>query len=536
MQRLSLAYFLSFSILTWSGCSSPPEEASASEANQRPNIILIMADDMGYSDLGCYGSEINTPNLDRLAAEGMRMTQFYNTAKCTETRATLLTGLYHQQTDNLNRTDNNVTLAEVLKEAGYQTIMSGKWHLGHWQEDIDTPNQRGFDHYFGFLCGAINFFTGLDYGSGVNYMRKDREVYEVPEDFYSTDAFTEYAIEEVTQASQHDQPFFLYLAHNAPHFPLQVHDAYIQKYADTYSIGWDSLRTARYQRMQEMGLIDADWALSPRDSIAPAWASLSRVQKEEEQLLMATYAGMIDRLDQQIGLLLDQLDELGIAENTLIMFMSDNGGCPFDANHAPVVAAGSAESARTYDTEWAQASNTPFRKYKQWIHEGGISSPMIIRWPEKVEANSISESPGQIVDIMPTLIEVAGTSYPEGYQGRELLPLEGVSLLPIFEGASLSREKPMYWEYRGSRAIRDGNWKLVGERGRGWELYDLAKDRSEMNNVAEQFPKRVSDMVLTYDQWGERIGGKTTVEAMEMPVNQQDRYHHISEKSEAGTE
>ncbi|MEK6479731.1 arylsulfatase [Catalinimonas sp. 4WD22] len=533
MQRLSLAYFLSFSLLIWSGCSSLKEEATATTASEKPNIILIMADDMGYSDLGCYGSEINTPNLDRLAAEGMRMTQFYNTAKCTETRATLLTGLYHQQTDNLNRTDNNVTLAEVLREGGYQTILSGKWHLGHWQEERDTPNQRGFDHYFGFLCGAIDFFTGLDYGSGVNYMRKDTVEYEAPEDFYATDAFTEYAIEEVSQASQNEHPFFLYLAYNAPHYPLQVHDEYIQKYEGIYDIGWDSLRTARYQRMQEMGIVHADWALTPRDSIAPAWASLSPAQKEEEQLLMATYAGMIDRLDQQIGLLLDQLDKLGIAENTLVMFMSDNGGCPYDANRTPNVAPGPEESARTYDTEWAQASNTPFRKYKQWIHEGGISSPMIIRWPEKVEANTFSDSPGQIVDIMPTLIEVAGTTYPQGYQGRNLLPPEGMSLLPIFEGNSLSREKPMFWEYRGSRAIREGDWKLVGERGRGWELYDLSQDRSEMNDLSAQYPERVSAMISKYDQWAERIGGKTTEEAIEMPVNQQDRYLYEDEKAQA---
>ncbi|MEQ9439545.1 MAG: arylsulfatase [Cyclobacteriaceae bacterium] len=520
---------LLLALLLLEGCYSK-------QSDQRPNIVLIMADDMGYSDLGSYGSEIQTPNLDRLAEEGMRMTQFYNTAKCTETRATLLTGLYFQQTDNLLQPDNNVTLAEVLKENGYQTLMSGKWHLGNWEEEIGTPNQRGFDHYFGFLGGAINFFTGLDYGTGRNYMRLDQEEYKVPDDFYSTDNFTSHALTQVSEAAQQDQPFFLYLAYNAPHYPLQAPEENIQKYRGRYQIGWDSLRQQRLQKMHDLGIIKEQWQLSPRDTLAPAWESLSEHEQQEEQALMEVYAGMVDRLDQQIGRLLHHLDSLGIADNTLIMFLSDNGGCPFDANRTPDIAPGPAQSRRTYDTEWAQASNTPFRKYKQWIHEGGIATPMIIRWPGQIAPNSITDQPGQILDMMPTLVEIASATYPKKYDGYEVLPMEGVSLLPIWQGNTLERERPLFWEYRGSRALRDGNWKLVGERGGAWELYNLANDRSEMNNLIDQEPDRAAQMIKTYDAQAKRVGARTTEEAIAMPLNQQDRYLYEDEKGSASGE
>ena len=516
-------------LLMLTGCYSK-------QADTRPNIVLIMADDMGYSDLGSYGSEIQTPNLDRLANEGMRMTQFYNTAKCTETRATMLTGLYFQQSDNLLQSDNNVTLAEVLKEGGYQTIMSGKWHLGNWEEEVDTPNKRGFDHYFGFLCGAVNFFTGLDYGTNRNYMRLDQEVYEVPEDFYSTDAFTDYALNQVSEASQQEDPFFLYLAYNAPHYPLQAPEENIQKYRGRYQMGWDKLREQRLEKMRTLGLIDDQWQLSVRDTLAPSWESLSEDEQREEQQLMEVYAGMVDRLDQQVGRLLNRLDSLGIADNTLVMFLSDNGGCPFDANRTPNLAPGPAESLRTYDTEWAQASNTPFRKYKQWIHEGGIATPMIIRWPDHISPNSLNEQPGQILDLMPTLMEITGASYPQEYQGHNVLPMEGVSLLPIWQGNTLKRERPLFWEYRGSRALRDGDWKMVGERGGPWELYNLAEDRTEMNNLIDQYPDRAAQMMKVFDEQAERIGANTTEEALAMPLNQQDRYLYEEEKGSAARE
>lgn len=517
-------YYLALLVSALAACQAP------SETESRPNIIMIMADDLGYADLGCYGSEISTPNLDRMASEGMRMTQFYNTAKCTETRATLLTGLYHQQTKNLQRNDNNITIAEGLSQAGYKTILSGKWHLGDWKAETNTPNDRGFDEYFGFLAGAINFYTGRDYRSDVNYMRRNREVYEAPADFYSTDAFTDFALEQINASVEEEKPFFLYLAHNAPHFPLQVPEEEIEKYQGKYMIGWDSLRMRRLSRMQEMGVIDPRWELSVRDSLAPAWDALSLEEQQQEQRLMATYAGMIDRLDQQIGRVLDQLDALGIADNTLIFFLADNGGCPFDANHSPVVPPGPASSARTYDTEWAQVSNTPFRHYKQWIHEGGISTPMIVRWPSKVPADTMVHTPGQIVDILPTLLEAAQVPFPDEYADRNVLPPEGVSLLPVFQGESLQREKPMFWEYRGSRAVREGKWKLVGQRGDGWELYNLEEDRSEQHDLSDEYPERVASMVNAYDTWAERVGARTTQQAMDMPINQQDRYLYPGEK------
>ena len=504
------------------------QSCTQEETTQPPNIVLILCDDLGYSDIGCYGSEIETPNLDRLASEGLKMTQFYNTAKCTETRSAVLTGLHHQQTKEVNL-PNNVTIAEVLKGAGYQTIMSGKWHVGNWEKETNMPTQRGFDQYFGFIAGAINFFTGKDYGTGINYMRSGTEAYEPPADFYATDAFTDFAMQEVDKAAKNDQPFFLYLTYNAPHYPLQAPQENIDKYLNRYQIGWDSLRQERYQRMQKMGLVSPQWQLSARDSLAPAWNSLSPEQQAEEQLLMATYAGMIDRLDAQIGRLLNQLDELGITENTLVMFFSDNGGCPFDANLSPIVPPGPAESARTYDTEWAQASNTPFRNYKQWIHEGGISTPMIVRWPAGIKANTTTDAPGQLVDLMPTITEITQATYPTTYQGHEVLPMEGISLLPAWQDDSVERKQPLFWEYNGSRAVREGDWKLVAERGRDWELYNLADDRSEMNNLLNQYPERVADMAAKYEAWASRIGAKSNKVAKSMQMNQQDRYLYEGE-------
>ncbi|WKN43565.1 arylsulfatase [Tunicatimonas pelagia] len=503
---------------------------SEGQAERPPNIVLIMADDMGFSDLGCYGSEIQTPNLDRLAQEGMRMTQFYNTAKCTETRATLLTGLHFQQTNNLNKSDNNVTIAEALGENGYQTIMAGKWHLGNWAEEVDTPNKRGFNEYFGFLNGASNFYTGRNYKDDVNYMRLNSEVFEAPEDFYTTDAFTDFAMEQISAATQQEKPFFVYLAHNAPHYPLQAPEENIAKYRGSYNIGWDSLRLQRLQRMKELGIVDIDQPLAPRDSLAPAWNDLTTDQQQEEAELMAVYAGMVDRLDEQIGRLLNHLDSLKVAENTLVVFLSDNGGCPFDANHSPIVPPGPEEADRTYDTEWAQVSNTPFRKYKQWIHEGGIATPMIIRWPTKIQPNTKLEEPGQLVDIMPTFLAAAGANYPERYQTRQVLPMEGVSLLPAWQGGQLTRKKPMFWEFRGSRAVREGDWKLVGQRGGSWELYNITEDRAELSNQIDQQPERAQAMMAAYEQWAERVGAHSNEASLAMPLNQQDRYLFEGEK------
>jgi arylsulfatase len=499
----------------------------------RPNIVLIMVDDMGFSDLGCYGSEISTPHLDKLASEGTLMTQFYNTAKCTESRSILLSGLYHQQTNNLRRSDNNLTIAELLKSAGYRTIMSGKWHVGDWHQESNTPNERGFDEYFGFLAGAIDFYTGLDFATGVNFMRRNREVYRAGEGFYSTRDFTDFAIAQIDSSLETSQPFFLYLGHNAPHFPLQVPQAYIDKYRNTYMLGWDSLRKQRLARMQQLGMVEESWQLSPRDSLAPAWESLSPDEKAEEDLLMGTYAGMIDYLDEQIGRLTDYLEQRGIAEETLVVFLSDNGGCPYDFNRIPDMPPGPALSKRSYDTEWAQVSNTPFRNYKQWIHEGGIATPMIVKWPGVVEAGRIDHEAAQILDLLPTLLDAADVTFPDSLPDKRLLLPEGQSILALLSGADWQREKPLFWEYRGSRAIRDGRWKLVGERGGPWELYDLEQDRSETTDLAARHPEKCEEMRLLYEAWAARVGASSSAEAEKMPLNRQDRYFFPEERNPA---
>ena len=498
-------------------------------ATKRPNIVLILADDMGYSDIGCYGGEIHTPNLDKLASDGMRFTQFYVNAKSNPTRAELLTGLYHQQSDYLRNTGNHVTLAEVLKSGGYSTIMSGKWHLGDWRDEEDLPVDRGFNHYFGCLGGAINFFNGEDFGTGRNLMYLGRKTYDVPQKFYATDAFTDYAIRFLKDREKKNKPFFLYLAYNAPHFPLQVPQREIEKYREKYSKGWEELRKRRFKRMIQMGLLDPQWKLSQKDSIVPSWESLNQENKEEEQLLMATYAGMIDRMDQQIGRLINYLDQQGMIDNTLIMFLSDNGACPYDRNRTPDLPPGPSNSSRTYDTEWANVSNTPFRLYKKWIHEGGISTPMIVYWPEVIESGSITRQPAHVIDIMPTLVDVAQASYPASYHGDSILPMEGNSLLPLLKGKEVTDRDPLFWEYRGSRGVRKNQWKLVAERGKSWELYNIREDRTETNNLINKHPYLVEELEELYNQWAKRIGARTNKEAHKLSPNQQDRYLYEDE-------
>ncbi len=506
----------------------------AADDASRPNVVLMIADDLGYSDLGCYGAtRIETPHLDRLAEEGLRFTQFHNVAKCTQTRASLLTGLYHQQTNNLRRADNNVTLAEALGNAGYTTLMAGKWHLGNARNETNTPTKRGFDRAFGFLGGAINYYTGKDFGSGNNYMRLDGEVYEPGDDFYATDAFTDRAIQFVNGAAKKDSPFFLYLAYNAPHFPLQVPREDIEKYRGRFMLGWDALRRERHENMVEMGLVEPRWELTARDPKTPAWESLGEERKRREDHLMATYAAMVDRMDRNIGRLMDRLESLGVSKNTIVIFLSDNGGCPYDFNHTPTRPPGPASSRRTYDVEWAQASNTPFRLYKQYEHEGGSATPFIVRWPETIEAGRVVDQPAHVIDVVPTLLEVAGVEYPSGYEGRDVLPLEGESLAPILRGKESIDRGPIYWEYRGSRAVRHGKWKLVGERGRPWELYDMAADRTETNNLAEEKADRAARMKKRYDRWAKRVGARTTEQAKSMGVNTQDRYLTKKERRRA---
>lgn len=487
--------------------SSPPTEFS------RPNFVVILADDLGYSDLGCYGGEIRTPHLDRLAQEGMQFTQFYNNSKCTESRASLLSGLYYQQTNNLKK-GNHLLLPEILAESGYTTLMSGKWHLPR------TPLERGFERFFGFLGGAINYYTGRDFSSGQNLMRMNDKPFTPSVDFYSTDAFTDFAIASVKEAKQTEKPFFLYLSYNAPHFPLQVPTEEIKTYQGTFLRGWDRLRIDRHQRLQALDFLQSSGQLSPRDPLVPAWKQLSETQRREEDLLMATYAGMVSRMDTQIGRLINYLEKTGSLENTVVLFMSDNGGCPYRFNRTPDLPPGPAESYRSYDSEWANLSNVPFRLYKQWAHEGGISSPFFIRWPRAIRSNSVTSRVGHLMDIYPTILELAGLSYPSA---DHLLPLEGESLVRTLKGDSTVRSKPLFWEFRGHHSVRRGDWKLVAESGGNWELYNMSSDRVESKNLSDQQPERVSSMEALYEEWANRVGALTHDECLQKGVSTQSR-------------
>ncbi len=483
----------------------------------RPNIVVIVCDDMGFSDLGCYGSEIETPNIDRLAANGLRFTDFHNNSKCSETRASLMTGLWHHQSNHL-RLPGNVTLAEVLHTAGYRTLMSGKWHLQ------STPPQRGFDRYFGFLSGAINFFTGIDWQTNENLMRLDNEVYEPDADFYSTNAFTDYAIEflksnhqarspetQGNSPSAEDQPFFLYLAHNAPHFPLHALPEDIEKYRGRYQQGWDKIRQRRHTRLKELGIIDDTWRLSQRDPKVEAWSELSDAEQQFLEPMMEVYAAMVHRLDQNIGRLIQHLESTNQIDNTLILFFSDNGACPYNRLNTTGVAPGGADSDIAYDARWANMCNTPLRLYKQYAHQGGTLTPMIAHWPKMIQQNgALTSFPSHLVDIMPTLVEIAEASYPKEKNGVAILPMEGISLVPILKGEQIEqRDEPIFWEFWGNHAIRDGDWKLVAERSKPWELYNLAEDRSETQNLTETYPDRVAELERTYENWAKRVGAKS---------------------------
>lgn len=485
----------------------------------RPNIILILCDDMGFSDLGCYGSEIETPNLDKLAANGVRFTDFHNNAKCSQTRASLLSGLWHQQSNNL-RKPGHVTLAEVLKSAGYTTLMSGKWHLAN------TPPERGFDRYFGFLGGAINFFTGLNWGTGENQMQLDNQVYTVPDRFYSTDAFTDYAIQFIDQADHSDKPFFLYLAHNAPHFPLQALPEDIAKYKGRYHVGWDTIREQRYTKLQKLGLIDDTWRLSPRDPKVEPWSDITPEQAEFLEPMMEVYAAMVDRLDQNIGRLVGHLKKQGKLENTLILFLSDNGACPYQRLRTPHLKPGPAESNIAYDARWAHMCNTPLRLYKQYAHEGGSSTPMIAHWPYGIKARGeLCRTTSHLIDIFPTLLELTGAKYPEEFNGKKIHPLEGMSLVSSLKNPSnrVKRKGPLFWEFTGHHAIREGDWKLVAEKSKDWELYDLSRDRSETINLAEKETAQVRRLALKYDQWARKVGAVPHTKAAASPPRTQSQ-------------
>jgi arylsulfatase A-like enzyme len=481
----------------------------ANRSDKRPNIVLIMADDMGFSDIGCFGSEIATPNLDRMAQHGVRFTSFYNTARCCPTRAALLTGLYSHQAGvghmvqdlgappyqgYLN--DRCVTIAEALKPAGYNTLMAGKWHVGeqrpHW------PTDRGFDRYFGLIAGADNYFRPVR-----QMALEDKSWKPSPtQKYYMTNAFTDYAVDRIGEYASKPNPFFLYLAYTAPHWPLHALPEDIARYRGNYRKGWDALREQRHTRQKRMKVVDPRWPLTPRDVEVPAWAALPN--QDEFDLRMAVYAAQVDRLDRNIGRVLQKLRETGQEENTLVMFLSDNGGCAEERIKGETLAGpiGTADSFTSYGKPWANASNTPFRLYKHWVHEGGISAPFIAYWPGRIRnGNTFHRDPAHVIDLMATCIDVGAAQYP-----RDKTPLEGKSIAPAFEGKQRDLHDAIFWEHEGNRAVRQGQWKLVSRHPDNWELYDLDADRTELRNLAAAQPERVHSMITQYEDWAARCG------------------------------
>ncbi len=408
-----------------------------------------------------------------------------------------------------NLRDECVTIAEVLKTAGYTTLMAGKWHVAN-REDT-WPNQRGFDRFYGTPTGGGVYFKDNLKTRGTVFFTLDGNKIDVPEDWYVTDAFTDHATQFIEEAAQKDKPFFLYLAHIAPHWPLQAKSKDIDKYRDRYHTGWDVLRTQRHKRLIDEGLIDPSIKLSERSKESPAWASLPEAKRQDLALRMAVYAAQIDCLDQGIGRLVETLKKTGRYDNTLILFLSDNGSSAEQVNRGGIPGRRVDEPGSYFSAglPWANAANTPFRKYKMWTHEGGIASPLIAHWPAGIDASrhgKIANDPAHVIDIMATCLDISGATYPKQSRGATVTPIEGVSLKPVFHGDALQRSAPLFWEHQGNRAIRDGRWKLVAAHKQPWSLYDLQTDRTETHDLADQHPDRVKAMAATWDAWAARVG------------------------------
>ncbi len=500
--------------------------ATSAPAEDRPNVLLIVADDLGFSDLGCYGGEIATPNLDGLAKHGLRLTRLYNMARCCPSRTSILTGQYPHRVgvghkvEDLHRpgyrgkvSEDALTIAEVLKEAGYRSFLSGKWHLG-----TPDPTRHGFEEYFGTLISAQTFWDP-DHYLRLPASRERRS--DAKDQFYGTDALTDYALDFLKLArSTPEKPWFLYLAYNAPHFPLQAPPADIAKYAATYQVGWDVIRDRRLKRMKELGLVPADTPLSPRSrywnygetqtGVNPAWSTLPEDRQKDLARRMAIYAAMVDRMDQNIGRVLADLKEANEFANTLIVFLSDNGACAewdpfgFDVKSSnnnilhrgnELEAMGSAGHYHSAGSGWANASNTPWRLYKHFTHEGGISSPCIIHWPAGgVRAGAIDDQPAHIIDLLPTIADAGGAKY----QGK--LPLPGQSLIPLAQ-KGIRELRTLFFEHEGNRAVYAGDWKLVALRDAPWELYHISEDRTELHNLASQKPDLVQTLADQWNKW-----------------------------------
>jgi arylsulfatase A-like enzyme len=527
--------------------------SAADNRSGRPNIVLILADDLGYSDLGCYGGEIRTPNLDRLAEHGLRFTQFYNCARCCPTRAALMTGLYPHQAgvggmtfDNGvpgyrgHLTPNTVTVAEVLSAAGYRTLMAGKWHLsltadsprnalwvshrldlGPFSDPKTYPVARGFDEHYGTIWGVVNFYDPF------SLVRNAQPIESVPKDYFYTDALSDEAVrmirESAAAAKSGDQAFFLYLAYTAPHWPLHAHEEDIAAYEKAYVGGWEPTRRRRYERMAELGLIDREAAKLSAAADGPPWRG--EPHRDWEARAMAVHAAMVTRMDAGIGRVVEELRSQNLAENTLVLFLSDNGASPerigrsgFDRpSHTrdgreivypqpndPGPMPGPETTFAGIGRRWANAANTPFRGAKATTYEGGICTPLIAHWPATVRP-AITHEAGHVIDLMATCCDLTGAAYPATRNGVAVTSLEGSSLRAVFNGGA-SDERLLCWEHQENRAARKGRWKIVGPKGKPWELYDLAADRTETTDLAAEHPGLVKKLAAAYDQWATRVG------------------------------
>lgn len=533
-----------------------PQIIHAESAATRPNVIVILADDVGFSDLGCYGGEAETPNLDSLASNGLRFTQFYNTARCCPTRASLLTGLYPHQAGMGHMTEdrgnpgyqgdlNNqcATIAEVLRDSGYGTYAIGKWHVSKDARPDGPkhswPLQRGFDKYYGTIWGAASYYDpGICRGN--TWYSKDSDPEYKSENYYFTDALSDNAVTFMQQHEKElkEKPFFMYVAYTAAHWPLMALEKDIAKYKGRFDAGYDKLRHERFERMKKMGLIDAEWEMTP------TVGDFEKVQNREWELrCMEVYAAMLDSMDQGIGRIMAELKRQGKYDNTLIMFLQDNGGCAEEIGRQPrkgepakdlrplrpqeLPSGGHPRQTRDgkpmrsgpdampggpdvyigYGEKWANVSNTPFREYKHWVHEGGIATPLIAHWPKGISKNVASKfvsEPSHLIDIMATCVDVAQTSYPAERNGEKIKPMQGVTLRPAFDGKEIDRSGPIFWEHEGNRAVREGKWKLVAKEDQPWELYDIDADRTEMHNLASKEADRVKTMAAQWDAYAAR--------------------------------
>jgi arylsulfatase A-like enzyme len=514
---------------------------------ETPNLMIIMVDDMGFSDPGCYGGEIKTPNLDYLAQNGLRFTDFHNCAKCSPTRASLLTGVYPHQANmpdiGYTLSSNVATLAEMLKQGGYQTGISGKWHLSiakglddeeemqKWvSNQIDYgdfaplstyPCNRGFDEHYGVIWGVVNHFDPF------SLVHNEERIREIPDDFYLTDFITDKSVELIDQFAKQKNPFFLYVAYTAPHWPLQAWENDIAKYKGMYDQGWDSLRVQRYRRMVDMGLFSPETApLAPNES-GVKWDEYDH--KEWEAKHMEVHAAMVDRVDQGIGKIIDELKKSGKLDNTLVLFLSDNGASPERRGKAPVfhkakyvrsgeemnwitteqdtISPGPGDTWSFLGNHWAGAVNAPFRYWKGESYEGGTATPLIVHWPNGLKTNpgGITTEFGHVMDVVPTFLELAGLEYPQEFNGNKIIPYSGKSMVPIFQNKVSAPRDLVFWEYSKTKAIRDGDWKMSARKGKEWELFNMKDNRTETTDLSEKYPERVKEMSQEWDTWYEKM-------------------------------